>query len=113
MTSLLASCNAFATKHRQVLSTIMALSCLALVVVLMPSVSHAGTGTGPLDTVYTTFMGWTEGNMGRLIAAIFAIVGIVAGIARQSIIAFVMCFGVAIGFANLQAILSSVMTATL
>uniref|UniRef100_UPI0035A29C16 TraA family conjugative transfer protein n=1 Tax=Klebsiella pneumoniae TaxID=573 RepID=UPI0035A29C16 len=55
--------------------------------------AHAGTGGKEFDDIWTTITDWTQGTLGRIIAGSMILVGIVGGIARQSIMAFAMGIG--------------------
>ena len=62
-------------------TTLMALGLLALVVTLM-LVSHptlAGTGGAEFNPLYTPLSDWMTGYPGRVVAAVFIIVGLVGG----------------------------------
>ncbi len=80
--------------------------------VLFTSMAHAGADT-TFDGIYTTVMDWLGGSLGKLIAGVFVIIGIIAGAARQSLMAFAVGIGAAVGIANIQSILELVVGATL
>lgn len=80
---------------------------------LVPDIAAAGTGTGPFDTVWTMIVTWTQSGLGRVIAGTLVLVGIVAGIARQSLMAFATGIGAGIGLYNMPTIIDSIFTATL
>ena len=72
----------------------------------------AGTG-GPLDDVYTDLSDWSQGNVGKTISIAMMLVGIVAGVARQSLMAFAIGIGGGLGLSNSPAIIDTIFTATL
>ena len=84
---------------------------LALIVV--PDLVYAGTGGTEFSSIYTTLTGWMTGLLGRTIAVSFIIVGLVAGVVRQSIYGFVVGVAAGLGLFLAPAIVDSVVTATL
>lgn len=74
---------------------------------------HAGTGGTEFDDIWTTITDWTQGTLGRIIAGSMILVGIVGGIARQSIMAFAMGIGGGVGLYNSPTVVEAIMTATL
>jgi conjugal transfer pilus assembly protein TraA len=93
---------------------------LALVIMLaaactaIPDIAMAGASIGgPLDDVYTTLTTWTQGSIGKTTMLSFIIVGVVAGIARQSIMAFAVGIGAGLGTYNAPVIVDTVFTAVL
>lgn len=85
------------------------LAVLSLVIAV-PAFAGADTTFGG---IYTTVSGWLEGSLGKLLAGVFVIIGLVAGAARQSLLAFAVGIGAAVGVANVNTILGSIVTATL
>lgn len=75
--------------------------------------AHAGTGGTEFDDIWTTITDWTQGTLGRIIAGSMILVGIVGGIARQSIMAFAMGIGGGVGLYNSPTVVEAIMTATL
>jgi len=75
--------------------------------------AHAGGGGSEFDEVWTTVKDWTQGTLGRIIAGSLILVGIVGGIARQSLMAFAIGIGGGMGLYNSPTIVESIMGATL
>ena len=73
----------------------------------------AGAGGGEFTAVYDTITEWVEGTLGRIIAVALVIVGLFVGIARQSLMAFGVGVGSALGVANAPTIIDNVVTTTL
>jgi len=73
----------------------------------------AGTGGTEFQATYDMVVGWAQGFLGKLIAIAFLIVGIVAGVARQSIMAFAVGITAALGIYMTPDIIDSVVAATL
>ena len=81
---------------------------------VVPFVASAGTGTGTeFDAAWTTIQEWLTGTLGKIIAGSFVLIGIVAGIARQSLMALAVGIAGGLGLNNAPAVIDSVMTATL
>lgn len=80
---------------------------------MLPVVVMAGTGGDEFSSIWDTLSEWVEGTLGRIIAASIVVVGIVAGVVRQSLIAFAIGVGGAMGLYNAPAIIEEIMTATL
>ncbi len=93
---------------------LLALGAATMTMLLAPVMAHAGTtGTGPLADVYTSLVSWVQGDVGETIALAMILVGIVAGIARQSLMAFAIGIGAGLGLYNCPSIISTVFSATI
>ena len=75
--------------------------------------SFAGTGGAAFPDVWDTLKDWTQGTLGRIVAGAMVLVGIVGGIARQSLMAFALGIGGGMGLYNTPTVVESVMSATL
>ena len=82
--------NAVRTIQTQRLMTIGALGLMAL---MISEPSFAGTGGDAFTDVWDTLKDWTQGTLGRIVAGAMVLVGIVGGIARQSLMAFALGIG--------------------
>lgn len=80
---------------------------------LMASSAHAGAGGTEFDDVWVSIKDWTQGGLGRVIAGGMVLIGVAAGMARQSLMAFALGVGGAMGLFYAPTILESIMTATL
>ncbi|EBH8544576.1 TrbC/VirB2 family protein [Klebsiella pneumoniae] len=89
------------------------LGLMVVVFLLMPDQAHAGTGGGAFDDVWETLKDWTQGTLGRIVAGAMILVGVVGGIARQSLMAFAMGIGGGMGLYNSPTVVESIMSATL
>jgi conjugal transfer pilus assembly protein TraA len=83
------------------------------VALLVPGIVEAASTSGPLSDVYTSLTEWTQGNVGKTISLGMILVGIVAGIARQSLMAFATGIGGGLGLYNSSTIIDTVFNATL
>lgn len=82
------------------------------VTLMMTGAAYAGTGGTEFDTIWTTIKDWTQGTLGRIIAGAMILVGIIAGVVRQSLMAFAVGIGGGIGLYNSPTIIENIMTAT-
>lgn len=84
---------------------------VALAFGLMAGSVIAGQGGDEFSAVYDTLVDWSQGTLGRIIAIAMILVGLVAGVVRQSIMAVVI--GVAGGMAlyNAPTVIEAIMTA--
>lgn len=87
------------------------LSALVVLAVAVPV--WAGTASGPLQEVYTALTEWSQGYVGKVIALGMILVGIVAGIANQSLMAFAVGIGGGLGLYNAPTIIDTVFNAVL
>jgi conjugal transfer pilus assembly protein TraA len=90
----------------------VAFSLIALAVFLASS-AYAGSGGAEFDDVWATLRDWTEGTLGRIVAGAMILVGIIGGIARQSLMAFAMGVAGGMGLYNTPTIIETIMSATL
>ena len=73
----------------------------------------AGTGGEEFADVWDTLKEWIQGTLGRVVCGSMILVGIVAGVARQSISAFAVGIGGGIGLYNTPSVIESVLSATI
>lgn len=88
---------------------------LPVAVATMPGLAMAGGGGGGEEfiEIWSTLEGWVQGTLGRIIALTMIVVGIVYGIGRQNIMAFVMGPAAGIGLFYSPVIIENVMSAGL
>lgn len=91
---------------------IMGIMAVLAVLAVAGPVWAAGS-TGPLSDVYSALTDWAQGNVGKVIALGMILVGIVAGIANQSLMAFAVGIGGGLGLYNAPTIIDTVFNATL
>ncbi|HGW1490528.1 TPA: TraA family conjugative transfer protein [Escherichia coli] len=89
------------------------LGLMVVAFLLVPDQAHAGTGGTAFDDVWVTLKDWTQGTLGRIVAGAMILVGVVGGIARQSLMAFAMGIGGGMGLYNSPLVVESIMSATL
>ncbi len=88
-------------------------TAVVVAALMLPMLALAGTGGTEFEQIWGTLQDWIEGTLGRIIAAAIVVVGIVAGIVRQSLIAFAIGIGGGMGLYNTPAIIEEIMGATL
>ncbi len=93
-----------------VLSALMVLVALS---VLAPDSALAGAGGTEFDDVWTTLTDWMQGTLGKIAAGAMILVGIIAGVARQSLMAFAVGVGGGVGLYNAPTVVDNIITATL
>ena len=75
----------------------------------------AGQGAGGGDEfaeVWTTLTEWTQGTLGRIIAIAMVLVGVVAGVTRNSIMGLVVGVAAGMGLYNAPDVIDAIMGAT-
>ena len=92
----------------------MAAAVIATVAVAMaPHSIVAGTGGAEFDNVWTWLVDVTQGTLGRIVAGSMVLVGVIGGIARQSLMAFATGIAGALGLNYAPDIIDAVMSATI
>lgn len=84
---------------------------LAVAVLVAPEMAFAGSEGSELETIYNSLINWTQGYLGKLITLLFILVGLVAGVVRQSLMAFAVGIGAGIGIYNAPAVVNAVVGA--
>lgn len=84
-----------------------------LVFFAMPDTAFAGTGGVAFDPVWDDLKEWMQGTLGRIVSAAIVIVGIIAGVARQSLMAFAIGLFGGFGMYYAPEILESIVKATI
>lgn len=85
---------------------------LMLLTALMAVMAHAGQDT-TFDNWTDKMTEWLQGSLGKGVSIAFVLVGIVIGITRQSLMAFAIGVGAALGLNYTPDILGSMFTAVL
>ena len=88
-----------------------AVGCLACL--LLCDASFAGDQGTEFDDVWNTLLGWAQGTLGKIIALSMMLVGIIAGVARQSIMAFAMGIAAGLGLFYAPGVINGVVSAQL
>lgn len=89
------------------------LFAVALVFAVMPDQALAGTGGASFDPIWEDLKEWMQGTLGRIISAAIVIVGIIAGVARQSLMAFAIGLFGGFGMYYTPDVLESIVMATI
>ena len=80
---------------------------------LLPGAALAGAGGTEFQATYDMLIGWMTGLLGRIIIIAFIIVGLIAGVARQSIMSFAIGIAAGLGLFMAPDIIDAVVSATL
>lgn len=91
----------------------LAFVAVAAAGLVLPELGWAASTSGPLSDVYTTLTEWAQGNVGKTVSLGMILVGIIAGIARQSLMSFATGIGGGLGLYNAPTIIDTVFNATL
>lgn len=91
---------------------------LPIAIAAAPGIALAGSGGGSAGAngddfidIWDTLNSWVTGTLGHVIALTMVVVGVVYGIGRQNIMAFVMGPAAGIGLYNAPTIIKTVMGA--
>lgn len=86
---------------------------LSAILLLMMNSAVAGGGGDEFDDLWDRLEDWTTGTLGKIIAGAMILVGIIGGVARQSLMAFAVGIAGAMGLNYAPEIITSVMTASI
>lgn len=98
------------TAKRMVLLVLAAAAVVLLS--MMPETATAGTGGTEFASVWTTLTDWMQGTLGKIAAGAMILVGVIAGVVRQSLMSFAVGCGGGIGLYNTPTVINNIMTAT-
>ena len=83
---------------------------LCVLVAVMQLMAHAGSDD-TFDDWVTEMSGWLQGSLGKGVSIAFVLVGIVMGVVRQSLMAFAIGVGAALGLNYTPDVISGMFTA--
>lgn len=86
---------------------------LALIAVTWSVLAVAGTGGAEFQGAYDQIADFTQGFLGKLLTLLMILVGLIMGIARQSIVTLVVGVGMGIALVNAPNIVNVLVGATL
>ncbi|MCB5162647.1 TraA family conjugative transfer protein [Marinomonas algarum] len=75
--------------------------------------AFAGTDGTEFNEVWETLKGWTTGTLGKIVAGAMILVGIIGGIARQSLMAFAIGIAGGMGLSYAPNIIETIVSSTL
>jgi conjugal transfer pilus assembly protein TraA len=93
-------------------STLMKVIAL-LAVLALPAAVYAGTGGTEFDPVWNLVTDWIQGSLGRTIAGLIVLIGVIAGIARQSLMALAVGIGGGVGLFYAPTVINATLTSSL
>jgi len=91
----------------------VAVLAIAALMLALPETAMAGTDGDEFDEVWLKIKDWTQGSLGRVAAGTMILVGIIGGIARQSMMAFALGAGSGMGLAYSPDVIEKLVSATL
>jgi len=86
---------------------------ISAIMFFMMNSAMAGGGGDEFDEVWDTLEDWTTGTLGKIIAGAIILVGIIGGVARQSLMAFAVGIAGAMGLNYAPEIVSTIMSASI
>lgn len=101
------------TKDRHQLPLYLFLGSLFFILLFKSDNAFAGVDGKAFEEVWKLLTGWIQGYLGRVICGAMILVGVVAGIARQSLMSFAVGIAAGLGLYNLPGIVNGIMTAML
>lgn len=101
------------SRHKRVKQVVFFAALMAIMFFVAVESSRAGAGGLEFEEVWMTLRDWIQGTLGRIVAGAMILIGIIGGIARQSLMAFALGIGGGIGMYNAPDIIESIMSATL
>lgn len=93
-------------------SLILVAMAFAVLLAALPEVAQAGAGGTAFDDVWLWLKDNIQGTLGRIIVGSMIIVGIIGGVAKQSLIAFAIGVGGGVGLYNTPLVLENLVSAT-
>lgn len=75
--------------------------------------AHAGTGGTEFADVWTRLLGWIQGTLGLILSASMVVIGLAMGIARQSLMAFIVGIASGLGLYETPTVMAAIYTGTL
>lgn len=97
-----------ATKITALLSFLM----IAIATVAMASSTSTSTIGDPMANTYSDLHAWAQGSVGKTITLACIMVGVVIGVARQSLLAFAVGIFMGLGIYNSPGIIDTIFSAT-
>ncbi len=101
------------TQNKSMTGGMMLALFAVCLVAIMPDNAFAGTGGASFDDIWVWLKDNIQGTLGRSICGAIVTVGIIAGIARQSLMSFAVGIGGGMGLYNTPTVLESLVSATL
>lgn len=99
------------TRQSYVPTAILLLAIIGVLVFL--NTANAGADIDAFEDVWTTIKDWTQGTLGKIIAGAMILVGIIGGVARQSLMAFAVGIAGGMGLNYAPQIIETIMTASI
>lgn len=85
---------------------------MAVMGLIVANAAYAGDQGTEFNEVWETLIGWSQGTLGKIISVAMMLVGIIAGVAKQSIMAFAMGIAAGLGLFYAPTVIDGVVSAT-
>ncbi len=93
-------------------SAIFSILMVALVGIAMASSTSTSTIGDPMANTYSDLHAWAQGSVGKTVTLACILVGVVIGVARQSLMAFAVGIFMGLGIYNSPGIIDTIFSAT-
>ena len=103
--------NTYQQKNIYTNMAIFAVLLAVAVLLFLPGHVEASTANTVFNSTWDTIKAWIQGSFGRIVVGMMIIVGVIGGIARQSLMAFALGIGGGLGLYNTPSIVESILTA--
>lgn len=101
------------TVSKVALTTCLVVASMSLAYAVTTSGSSESISSGDaFKSVWETVKAWTEGTLGKVMALAMVLVGVAAGIVRQSLMGLVVGIGGGVGLYNAPKVIDSIMGVT-
>lgn len=93
-------------------TTLVSVLMLALAAIAVATTTSTSTIGDPMSTTYSDLHAWAQGSVGKTITLACILVGVVIGVARQSLMAFAIGIFMGLGIYNSPGIIDTIFSAT-
>ena len=93
-------------------SIVLSLLMVALVSIAMATTTSTSTIADPMSNTYSDLHAWAQGSVGKTVTLACILVGVVMGVARQSLMAFAIGIFMGLGIYNSPTIIDTIFSAT-
>ena len=94
------------------ISILMAVFFVAIAGIAMATTTSTSTIGDPMATTYSDLHAWAQGSVGKTVTLACILVGVVIGVARQSLMAFAVGIFMGLGIYNSPNIIDTIFSAT-
>lgn len=94
------------------ITAVLSVLMLTVVAIAMATTTSTSTIGDPMGTTYSDLHAWAQGSVGKTITLACIMVGVVIGVARQSLMAFAIGIFMGLGIYNSPGIIDTIFSAT-